>query len=87
MRNIWVVPRVVAWVTLCIVFAFGLPAAAQTSSQDTVWPHTLTVNGANVVVYQPQAIDWPDHATLTTREAIAITRASDKTPVLGSTEI
>ena len=51
------------------------------------WPHTLTVNGAAVVVYQPQAITWPDHATLTTREAIAITLPGEKTPVLGTTEI
>jgi hypothetical protein len=51
------------------------------------WPHTLTVNGATAVVYQPQAIDWPDHATLTTREAVAITPRGEKSPVLGTTEI
>jgi hypothetical protein len=47
----------------------------------------MTVNGATVVVYQPQAIDWPDHQILTTREAIAITRPGEKTPVIGTTEI
>ena len=87
MRNSWVLLRVIAWVTICVVVAFGRPSAAQSPAQDTVWPHTLTVNGASVVVYQPQAIDWPDHAILTTREAIAITRAGDKTPLLGTTEI
>jgi hypothetical protein len=45
------------------------------------------VNGANVVVYQPQAIDWPEHQTLTTREAIAITLPGENSPVLGTTEI
>jgi hypothetical protein len=47
----------------------------------------MTINGANVVVYQPQAISWPDHETLTTREAIAITRPGETTPILGTTEI
>ena len=51
------------------------------------WPHAMTVNGSDVVVYQPQAVDWPDHKTLTTREAIAITLPGQKTPVLGTTEI
>ena len=62
---------------------FSLPAVAD----EPVWPHTLTVNGASAVVYQPQAIAWPDHRTLTTREAIAITRPGEKTPILGTTEI
>ena len=47
----------------------------------------MTVNGASVVVYQPQAIDWPEHETLTTREAIAITPAGEKAAILGTTEI
>jgi hypothetical protein len=51
------------------------------------WPHEMTLKGASVTVYQPQAIEWRDHETLTTREAIAITSAGEKTPVLGTTEI
>jgi hypothetical protein len=62
-------------------------AQAQGSSSDLAWPHAMTVNGASVVVYQPQAIDWPNHETLTTREAIAITPPGKKTPMLGTTEI
>jgi hypothetical protein len=54
---------------------------------DAAWPHAITVSGASVVVYQPQAISWPDHETLTTREAIAITPPGEKAPVLGTTEI
>ena len=67
--------------------ADGFSATVQRTAGETAWPHTLTVNGANVVVYQPQAIEWPNHQTLTTREAIAITRPGEKTPVLGTTEI
>src|SRR3954470_635709 len=68
------------------------PSMAQSSPpgsspSDPAWPHVLTINGASVVVYQPQAIEWPNHETLTTREAIAITLPGEKTPVLGTTEI
>jgi hypothetical protein len=62
------------------------PVSGQESAS-AAWPHSMTVNGANVVVYQPQAIDWPDQESLTTREAIAITRPGERTPVLGTTEI
>jgi hypothetical protein len=62
-------------------------ARGQTPSADSAWPHSLTINGANVVIYQPQAIEWPDHKVLSTREAIAITRPGEKVPVLGTTEI
>jgi hypothetical protein len=48
------------------------------------WPHTSKFGDTTIVVYQPQAIAWPDHANLTARAAIAITRPADKTPVLGS---
>ncbi len=51
------------------------------------WPHSLSVDGAAVVVYQPQAISWPDHGTLTARAAVAITPAGAKTPILGTVEI
>ncbi|MEA2741364.1 MAG: hypothetical protein QOH05_4671, partial [Acetobacteraceae bacterium] len=62
-------------------------AKAQGSASEPAWPHAMTVNGASVVVYQPQAIDWRDHERLTTREAIAITLPGEKAPVLGTTEI
>lgn len=62
-------------------------ARAQDPASGPAWPHSITVNGASVVVYQPQAINWPDHETLTTREAIAITLPGAKAPVLGTTEI
>jgi hypothetical protein len=69
------------------ILVSGGRASGQTAAPEAAWPHAMTVGGANVVVYQPQAIDWPDHKVLTTREAIAITRPGEKTPILGTTEI
>ncbi|WP_158932334.1 hypothetical protein [Acidisphaera sp. S103] len=63
------------------------PVHGQTAPPSPPWPHTLTINGNQVVVYQPQAIDWPDHGILSTREAIAITPPGQTTPILGTTEI
>ncbi len=76
-------------VVACAVY-FGevdLTARAQGSAANPLWPNSIVVNGANVTVYQPQAIEWPDHQRLTTREAIAITLPGEKAPVLGTTEI
>jgi hypothetical protein len=78
-------------VTVCISVAISLfvarSALAQAPDAQAAWPHSLTVNGATIVVYQPQAVEWPNHETLTTREAIAITLPGEKSPVLGTTEI
>jgi hypothetical protein len=62
-------------------------AVAQPAATDPAWPHTVTVNGASVVVYQPQAISWPDHQTLTARAAIAITPKGGGTPIIGTIEL
>ncbi|HEY4043951.1 MAG TPA: hypothetical protein VGM32_19180 [Rhodopila sp.] len=70
-----------------LLFGADRAGFAQTASPEPAWPHALSVNGANVVVYQPQAIEWPNHETLTTREAIAITLPGEPKPVLGTTEI
>ncbi|WP_146101621.1 hypothetical protein [Rhodopila globiformis] len=74
-------------VIISILVALSLLNAASLRAQTPAWPHTLTLDGASVVVYQPQAIEWPSHETLTTREAIAITLPGEKSPVLGTTEI
>lgn len=69
-------------VVACAVY-FGevdLTARAQGSAANPLWPNSIVVNGANVTVYQPQAIEWPDHQRLTTREAIAITLPGEKAP-------
>src|SRR5271165_893270 len=70
-----------------LLFGTDIAASGHTSAPSPAWPHSMTINGANVTVYEPQAIDWPDHETLTSREAIAITRPGETTPVLGTTEI
>ena len=62
-----------------------MPAHAQDAAH---WPHTVTSpNGATVVVYQPQAISWPDQKTLAARMALAITPPGSKTPILGTIEL
>jgi hypothetical protein len=63
----------------------GAPAGATPIAAS--WPHTITVNGASVTVYEPQAIDWPNRATLRARAAIAITPAGAAHPILGTIEI
>src|SRR5690349_21282731 len=65
-------------VSVSISLLTATPLRAQTPGAAPAWPHTLTVNGVNVVVYQPQAIDWPNHETLTTREAISNTLPGEK---------
>jgi hypothetical protein len=60
--------------------------SAQIASQSS-WPHTITREGASVTVYQPQAVQWPDHQKLTARAAIAITRTDQNEPVLGTIEL
>jgi hypothetical protein len=69
------------------LLAIARPVHGQIAPPSPAWPHTLTINGSNVVVYQPQAIDWTDHGILSTREAIAITPPGQTTPILGTTEI
>jgi hypothetical protein len=61
--------------------------AQQAAAPAAAWPHTLTESGATVEVYQPQAISWPDHGTLSTRAAMSITRPGSKTPILGTVEV
>lgn len=74
---------------LVVALSLGstLPTWAQTAADAKAWPHVLTENGAVVTVYQPQAIAWPDHATLTARAAVSITRPGGKAPVLGTIEV
>ncbi len=60
--------------------------AAQAAAQSS-WPHTITREGATVTVYQPQAVQWPDHQKLTARAAIAIVRPGETKPVLGTIEL
>ncbi|MBV9248797.1 MAG: hypothetical protein JO227_06065, partial [Acetobacteraceae bacterium] len=83
------VAQVFQFATICLVLAGLLvgQARSETTEAATAWPHTLTRNGATVVVYQPQAIAWPEHKTLTARAAIAITRPGERAPLLGTIEL
>ncbi|MDQ2804328.1 MAG: hypothetical protein M3Y41_17210 [Pseudomonadota bacterium] len=73
-----------AWVIAAAPFA---PLRAQPAPGASSWPHSLTVNGVEVVVYQPQAISWPEHKTLTARAAVAITPPGAKAPLLGTIDV
>jgi hypothetical protein len=73
-----------------------LPAVAQTppaaispmqAAPPPLWPHTVSLQGATVTVYQPQAISWPDQKRLTARAALAIQRQGEKQPIVGTIEV
>lgn len=66
------------------------PPPEYTAAQQTAtatWPHAITRDGASVIVYQPQAIEWPGRQKLTARAAVAITPAGKSKPVLGTVEL
>ncbi len=87
MRVLW--PKTFAILFLLSFMMLGapLPLAAQQGAPAHSWPHVMVVQGAQVTVYQPQAISWPDHKTLTARAAIAITRPGDAKPILGTIDV
>ena len=64
----------------------GASLAAQEAAT-SAWPHTISRNGANVTIYQPQAIEWPGRQKLTARAAVAITPAGQSRPILGTIEL
>lgn len=70
-----------------VAVAFGTIRAGYAQNAAGTWPHTITTPNASVVVYQPQAIAWPNHEKLTARAALAITRQGQKTPIVGTVEI
>ena len=74
---------------LAVALAIGAAAMARAQAPEpsAAWPNHITVEGASVTVYQPQAITWPDHKTLTARAAVAITPPHAKAPVLGTVEV
>ena len=51
------------------------------------WPHQLVQNGAHITVYEPQTIDWVNHATLRARAAVAITPPGQSKPFMGTIEV
>jgi hypothetical protein len=61
--------------------ALSAPAAAAS------WPHSIVRDGATVTIYQPQATSWPDRRRITARAALAITRAGQPQPLMGTIEL
>ena len=70
-----------------VVFVAATTYQADAQPVDQSWPHSMTVNGASVTIYEPQAIAWPDHQTLSFRTAVAITPAGAAKPILGTVEV
>jgi hypothetical protein len=63
--------------------SLGAAQAAAAAS----WPHTITINGASVTVYEPQAISWAERKSLTARAAVGILRPGQTNPFLGTIEL
>ena len=59
----------------------------QAQAPDPTWPHTYSGPAATIIVYEPQVISWPDHATLNARAAISVQDKGSKKPVLGTVEV
>lgn len=74
-----------AWLFVAAIIGMIGDGHAQNAAGS--WPHTITTPNASVVVYQPQAIAWPNHEKLTARAALAITPQGEKTPIVGTVEI
>jgi hypothetical protein len=74
-----------AW--FLVAATIGVIGEGHAQNAAGTWPHTITMPNATVVVYQPQAIAWPNHEKLTARAALAITRQGEKTPIVGTVEI
>jgi hypothetical protein len=72
---------------LAVAFALAAGVVPGRSQPAASWPRTIAANGASVVVYQPQAIAWPDQKTLTARAAIEITPKDGGKPILGTIEV
>lgn len=58
----------------------GPPAAG-------TWPHTMSGANGSATIYEPQVVSWPDHRTLNTRIALAITPNGAAKPLLGVIEV
>ncbi len=79
-------PLLLLVLAFCLL-GFGLPRARAAVTPTSSWPHTITENGGTVIVYQPQAISWPDQKTLTARAAVAITPPGAARPLLGTIDV
>src|SRR6185312_5038171 len=74
-----------AW--FLVAATIGVIGEGHAQNAAGTWPHTITMPNATVVVYQPQAIAWPNHEKLTARAALAITRKGEQTPIVGTVQL
>jgi hypothetical protein len=77
----------VAATALLAVWLLAAPSLRAQPAEGARWPHTIAAEGASIVVFQPQAIAWPDQKTLTARAAVAITPQGKDKPILGTIEV
>jgi hypothetical protein len=79
--------RILAMPAFLLILAASPVYADTEPAAFAPWPHIIAANGAHVVVYQPQAIAWPDQRTLTARAAIEVTPPGAPQPILGTIEV
>jgi hypothetical protein len=60
---------------------------AATGPQDPGWPRVFEKDGAELVLYQPQIDEWPNHAKISFRAALALTPQGQKEPAYGVLEV
>lgn len=85
-RRQWLGALLLASVTALGIARPGVAAPAVAMST-AAWPHTLATERGSAVVYQPQALSWPDLATLNARMAVGITPTGSKTTTLGTIDV
>lgn len=71
------------------VLVLGSEAEAASPAAEPIapWPHHISANGNSITIYEPQAISWPNRATLTARAAIEVQPAGGKPAILGTVEV
>jgi hypothetical protein len=65
---------------LCLV----LFSPCSVRAEDQNWPREVTIDGNNVVVYQPQIDEWKDYTNLEARMVVEITPPGEKNPIVGA---
>lgn len=83
MRRVVALAVLVSLVAPGLLVPVGALAAAAAAGGDKGWPRVINVEGAKVVVYQPQP-DGREDTIITGRAAVAITPKGQKEPTFGT---
>lgn len=75
--------RIDLFIITFFILIFTPVLFAQMVAPDTNWPKSLSANGNNVLVYQPQIDEWKDGVTLTGKLAIQLIPSGVTTPMTG----